>query len=94
MIKQIQITKDAQKDLKKAPNQIKRKFFVWVAAVEEQGVEQVRKTSGFHDEPLHGKRKGQRSIRLNDQWRAFYIINNGTIEFIEVIEVNPHDYKK
>ena len=94
MIKKIEITRKAEKELDKAPTQIKRKFFVWVAAVEERGVEEVRNILGFHDESLQGNRKGQRSIRLNQQWRAYYVVKNGLVEFIEVTEVNPHEYKK
>jgi toxin HigB-1 len=54
---------------------------------------ETRKSPGWHDEPLLGKRKGQRSIRLNKQWRAIYVIkDDGAIEFVEIIEVTPHDY--
>jgi proteic killer suppression protein len=52
---------------------------------------EARKIPGFHDEPLKGKRKGKRSIRLNKQWRAIYQELNGYIE-IEIMEVNKHDY--
>ena len=61
--------------------------------VNKAGLEETRKRPGWHDEPLLGERKGQRSIRLNKQWRAIYIIkSNGTIEFVEVTEVMPHEY--
>ena len=54
---------------------------------------EVRKRQGWHDEPLKGKREGQRSIRLNIQWRAIYFIKDDkSIEFVEVKEVTPHDY--
>ncbi|STX81627.1 Plasmid maintenance system killer protein [Legionella busanensis] len=54
---------------------------------------ETRKSPGWHDEPLKGERAGQRSIRLNKQWRAIYILKkDSTIEFIEVMEVTPHDY--
>jgi len=53
----------------------------------------MKKRAGFHDEPLKGDRKKQRSIRLNKAYRAFYITDeDGKIHFIEVIEVNKHDY--
>jgi proteic killer suppression protein len=52
----------------------------------------VRKAPGYHDEPLLGDRKGQRSIRLNKQWRAIYRILAQKIEFILIEEVTPHDY--
>jgi len=53
----------------------------------------VRKISGYHDEPLHGNRIGQRSIRLNKSYRAIYTeLDSGEIHFIEIVEVNKHDY--
>jgi proteic killer suppression protein len=53
----------------------------------------VRKIPGFHDEPLKGDRKGQRSIRLSKAYRAIYVIgNSGNIEIAEIIEVHKHDY--
>jgi len=62
-------------------------------AVSKSGLAETRKRPGWHDEPLIGDRKGQRSIRLNKQWRAIYLIkNDGIIEFVEIIEVTPHDY--
>jgi proteic killer suppression protein len=89
----IQITKQALKDLKRAPLYIQEKFRAWLVAITKAGLLETRKRPGWHDEPLHGDRKGQRSIRLNKKWRAIYIIqNDGSIEFIEIIEVTPHDY--
>lgn len=93
MITDVQITKKALKDLKGTPKYLQEKFSAWVIAVKYAGLEETRKRPGWHDEPLVGNRKGQRSIRLNKQWRAIYIIkDNGTIEFVEVTEVMPHDY--
>ena len=69
------------------------KLAQWVQAVNIQGVEDVRKIPGYHDEILKGDRKGQRSIRLNRSYRAIYIIKaNNSIEFISVEEVSKHDY--
>lgn len=68
-------------------------FRAWLVAVNKAGLEETRKRPGWHVEPLLGNRKGQRSIRLNKQLRAIYIIkSNGTIEFVEVMEVMPHEY--
>ena len=48
---------------------------------------------GFHDEPLKGKRQGQRSVRLNRAYRAIYVEHEtGEVELIEVLEVNKHEY--
>jgi proteic killer suppression protein len=93
VITEVQITKVALKGLKKTPRYIQEKFRAWLVAVNKAGLEETRKRPGWHDESLLGKRQGQRSIRLNKQWRAIYIIkSNGTIEFIEVTEVMPHEY--
>jgi hypothetical protein len=47
-----------------------RKLLTWVETVEIEGIEEVRKCGGYHDEPLHGKRRGQHSIRLSKSYRA------------------------
>jgi proteic killer suppression protein len=66
----------------------------WVLYVKEYGLSVSRKITGFNDEKVKGKeRKGQRSIRLNKAYRAFYIIDKkNAIRFVEVIEVNKHEY--
>jgi proteic killer suppression protein len=93
MIRQVQLTRDAQKDLHKAPAPIVAKFRIWVDDVEHNGLEQTRKRPGYHDEPLRGNRSGQRSIRLNRSWRAIYEVRgNGELAIVQVQEVNKHDY--
>ena len=93
MINSVEISTKAQKALKKVPKYIIRKLLFWVNEVSEVGLRATRKSPGWHDEPLKGKRKGQRSIRLSKAWRAIYIINDkNEIEFVEVIEVNKHEY--
>ena len=85
--------KKVEKQLNKIPVYIAEKFRSWVVAVETDGINEVRKLSGFHDEPLKGKRSGQRSIRLSKAYRAIYqVSSDGSIELIEVIEVNKHEY--
>jgi proteic killer suppression protein len=79
--------------LKKLPKHIIAKLTAWINAVGHDGLSEVRKIPGFHDEPLKGDRKGQRSIRLSKSYRAIYIINKaGQMEVVEIIEVNKHDY--
>lgn len=93
MIHTVRISKQAKLDLKKVPQYIRRNLLTWVAGVELEGLAEIRKISGYHDEPLKGDRAGERSIRLNRSYRAIYVIReNGTIEFLEVLEVNKHDY--
>lgn len=81
------------KILSKLPKYIAEALQIWAALVEEMGIEEVRKISGYHDEPLSGDREGQRSIRLNKAYRAFYTIEeNGEVKLIDVFEVNKHKY--
>lgn len=81
------------KKLGRIPEVIVRKFRMWVALVEESGIREVRRCKGFHDEPLKGIRRGQRSVRLNNAYRAIYVEREtGEVELIEVLEVNKHEY--
>jgi proteic killer suppression protein len=87
------VSKQAKKDLCKVPRYIAEKFIAWMDLVGQEGLQETRKIKGYHDEPLKGNRLGQRSIRLSIAYRAIYEINtNGDIEFIEVQEVNKHEY--
>ena len=84
---------EAKKQIKKLPLYIKIKLLEWAKSVERDGIREVRKMKGFHDEPLKGNRVGQRSIRLSKAYRAIYREeNNGTINLIIVEEVNKHEY--
>ena len=87
------LTRKAQKDLRLAPKYILEKLQLWVDLVESDGLRESRKIKSFHDEPLKGKRIGQRSIRLNRAYRAIYVEKKDkTLEFVEIQEVNKHDY--
>ena len=80
-------------ELQKLPRHVVSKLAAWIDAVKHDGLSQVRKIPGYHDEPLKGSRKGQRSIRLSISYRAIYIISSlGQMELVEIIEVNKHDY--
>ena len=80
------------KVLAKLPKQVLVKLHLWITLVGEQGLDEVRRIPGFHDEPLSGQRVGQRSIRLNRSYRAFYRIKRGVVVFVDVFELNKHDY--
>lgn len=87
------VTKRAKKDLSKVPRYIAIKLAGWIESVEVDGIAETRKIPGFHDEPLQGKKWGQRSIRLSRSYRAIYETkNDGQIEFIQIQEVGKHDY--
>lgn len=91
VITKIKRTSKFDKELKKIPDNIRKKFIFWVFLVETLGLIEVRKYKGYHDEPLKGDRKGQRSVRLNKAYRAIYKETKEHIEIL-MIEVNKHDY--
>ena len=82
-----------KKVLKTIPIHIVRNLQRWVLQVEMMGINEIRKIPGYHDEPLKGKRKGQRSIRLSKAYRAIYVESqSGGINNIEIVEVTKHEY--
>lgn len=93
MVRTVRLSRRAQKDLRLAPPHVKSKLKAWTNAVRREGLDEVRKISGFHDEPLKGKRKRQRSIRLSRGYRAIYrVLGDGTLRFARVEEVTKHGY--
>jgi len=89
----VELSGQAKKDLKRVPDYIVDKLETWIDAVEREGLEEVRKISGYHDEPLKGERQGQRSIRLSRSYRAIYRVKpSGVIECVIIEEVTKHEY--
>lgn len=87
------LTKRAVRGIDRAPLRIKMALQEWVRAVETDGMTEVRRISGYHDEPLRGDRRGQRSVRLNRQWRAIYTeAGQGELVLVTVEEMTPHAY--
>lgn len=82
-----------QKQLKRIPHYVLDKLIAWARSVEIKGLHEVRKISGYHDEPLKGQRKGQRSIRLTKAYRAIYTEeHDGKVNLVILEEVNKHEY--
>jgi len=99
VIDRVLLSKRAQKDLKKVPIYIVRKLDGWISSVEKDGLEEVCKIPGYHDEPLKGERVGQRSIRLSKSFRAIYTVRQDKtaerthiVKFVLIEEVTKHDY--
>jgi proteic killer suppression protein len=92
MIVRVEITRLAAKQLRKLPRHIVNNLMIWITAVEHDGLEEVRKVPGYHDEPLKGDRISQRSIRLSRAYRAIYEIKGDAAEFVSVEEVSKHKY--
>ena len=87
------ILKKALKEIEKLPRNIVDSLMTWINSVEEEGIREIRKISGYHDEPLKGDRAGQRSVKLNKAYRAIYVMTDeGEIELVTIIEVNKHKY--
>jgi len=84
-------SKTFEKQLARVPDFIRKKVVFWVFLVETNGLAEVMKSAGFHDEPLKGERKGQRSVRMNKAYRLIYHVIHDRVH-IELLEVNKHDY--
>jgi proteic killer suppression protein len=50
------------------------------------GLEDLRTPPGNRLESLHGDRKGQWSIRINDQWRICFRFKEGNAFEVEIID--------
>lgn len=92
MITQVLLSKRAQKELMAVPRHVAIKLGAWAEDVGARGLEEVRKVSGYHDEPLKGNRAGQPPIRLSRAYRAIYEIRRADGEFVSIEEVNKHEY--
>ena len=89
----VTISKIAEKQLRRLPQHIKEAARVWVESVEETGIRMVRRLPGYHDEPLTGIRRGQRSVRLSRAYRIFYEETvDKPINIVHILEVNKHEY--
>jgi len=49
-------------------------------------LEDVAAVPGNRIEALAGNRKGQQSIRINDQWRICFVWRKGAAEDVEVVD--------
>jgi addiction module RelE/StbE family toxin len=85
--------RNAVKQLNSLPTEILKRYEKWKDIVVISGPNGLKQIKGFHDEPLHGKRKGFRSSRLNIQYRVIYQIKNELL-FVRVVKVTAHDYRR
>ncbi len=93
MVRSVELSRLALKQLRKVPRHLVDKLLGWVRLVERDGLEEARRIPGYHDEPLRGERSGQRSIRLSKAYRAIYRVDDGgSVEVAVVEEVSKHDY--
>lgn len=82
---------DIDKVYKKLPLQVKKSYEYWKSLISVNGPKILLTFPGFHDEKLIGKRKGQRSSRLNKLYRVIYMVKEEEITIL-IIEITPHKY--
>ena len=81
------------KQLGQLPVDVLKRYEKWKDIVELTGPSGLRLIRGFRDEALRGDWKGHRSSRLNQQYRVIYCTKGDQL-LVEVVEVNPHDYRR
>jgi addiction module RelE/StbE family toxin len=87
------LTKSADKELKKCPQDIRDSFDAWKNVVEQSGPNGLKSINGYWDHALKGEWEGARASSLNKQWRVIYTIEAQEIRVI-VLNVTPHDYRR
>ena len=70
------------------PNVQKRTRLKLMALDAADSLDDLRSQRGNQLHMLHGNRQGQRSIRVNDQWRICFFWRNGRAHEVEVVD--PH----
>ena len=76
------------KQLKTAPAEIQMKYLIWRNRVEQTG---PNLPGGYRVHALRGKRKGEKSARLNRQWRVIFRAFHDQL-IVEALELTPHKY--
>ena len=79
------------KIIAKLPLQVVKKYELWKNIVFRHGPDKLREFPGFHDEKLKGDREGQRSSRLNIQYRVIYYVEKDIVT-VYVIDITTHKY--
>ncbi len=87
----IQEHRDIEKVCRKLPKEVLKKYELWKEIVVLHGPEKLREFPGFRDEKLKGARGGQRSSRLNLQYRVIYTVERDIVS-VYVLEITPHQY--
>jgi len=83
--------RDVGKICRKLPVSVVKKYELWKDIVFRHGPGKLKEFPGFHDEKLKGERTGQRSSRLNLQYRVIYAIERDIVTVI-VLEITAHEY--
>lgn len=69
------------------PNQIQRRARAKLIAVDAaKKIDDLRVPPGNRLEALHGDRRGQHSVRINDQWRLCFEWRDGAAWDVEIVD--------
>ena len=69
------------------PMQIQRRARAKLLIIDAAGrLDDLRSPPGNHLEALHGDRRGQHSIRINDQWRICFVWRDGEALRVEITD--------
>ncbi|MDY6861482.1 MAG: type II toxin-antitoxin system RelE/ParE family toxin [Thermodesulfobacteriota bacterium] len=72
---------------KKFPQDIQRSALKKLRMINRANIiNDLRVPPSNHLEALHGKRKGQYSIRINDQWRISFKWADGEAQNVEIVD--------
>lgn len=73
--------------VKTLPNQIQHRARAKLLAIDAaKQLDDLRVPPGNRLEALHGNRRGQHSIRINDQWRICFAWHDGEAWQVEIID--------
>ncbi len=75
----------------KLPLQVVKKYELWKNIIFRHGPDKLREFPGFLDEILKGEFEGQRSSRLNIQYRVIYSVEKEAVT-VYIIDITPHKY--
>jgi len=91
-VSSIEVERNAEKRLKKIPNEIHQRFESWKKEVKTDGLLKVREQPRYHDELLFRcPDYVVRSVRLGLKYRVIYTISNtGAEKTLNVIDFNDH----
>ena len=91
---EVSISKKATKAIETLPHEITGNLQYWIELVQRDGLNEVRKIKGYHDEPcMSTALQGVRSVRLNRGYRLYYTVDESVSSRpITVINVDLHEY--
>jgi len=73
--------------VRKFPHDLQQRAFMRLNAIDAAvRLEDLRLPPSNHLEALKGDRKGQHSIRINEQWRICFVWRSGHAEHVEIVD--------